>query len=551
MSKDNAQPQIAHPFGQIVQAFLTAPPAGVPDEILDMLAACTEMHTAGLSPELYYKAVEQSAVAISITDTRANILYANAAFSRITGYAPHEAIGHNESMLSDKSTPKIVYEAMWARLAQQKSWSGMLVNRRKDGSRYVADLVIVPVQNSEGMVTHYLGMHRDVTEMQRLEQQVRNQKALIETVVDAVPMAIAVLDRNGRVVLDNQEYKKLLGDLRVGEPARFFLQALGYGAGAGHGLQGVAADGFVGREVRFDPKGGGAPRWFACSGIWFRENPFSAESFFDSQREDHLLLVASETTRIRQQEEEVRVNALRALLAEGERTQGIREALSGAMYQMQAPFNLISAAVGIMIKREGPEAKERQLYQVLDEAIKSGRKAMEMLRGCMPSEPEQVNGSVNLNQLIRDLLSVNTRRLLGMGVVVDWQPDPVLPKVTANESALRRMFKQLLDNALDAMDAPDISNRELSLYTRSFDGYCEVGISDTGPGISEEERIKVFQPFYSTKQQQGCAGMGLTMAQEIANEHSGSIIIDPAEGREGCRIRVHLPIDHLPVGGLS
>jgi nitrogen fixation negative regulator NifL len=547
MSKEEAQPT-PQQLTKVVEAFLAEPPEGVPEMILDMLASCGDMRTSGLSPELYYKAVEQSAVAISITDTAANILYANSAFSRITGYAPKEVIGHNQSFLSDKSTPKIVYEAMWARLSQQKSWSGMLVNRRKDGSRYVADLVIVPVQNADGVVTHYLGMHRDVTEMNRLEQEVRNQKALIETVLDAMPMAIAVLDRNGRIVLDNQEYKKLLGDLRVGEPARFFLQALGYDVSGG--IAG-AAEGFNAREVRFDPRGGNAPRWFSCTGIRFREAAFSAESFFDNAREDHLLLVASETTRAKQQEEELRVNALRALMAEGERTQGIREALSGAMYQLQAPFNLISAAVGIMSRREGPAAKERHLYQVLDEAIKSGRKAMETLRGCMPNDTEEVSGSVNLNQLIRDLLSVNTRRMLGMGVVVDWQPDPELPKVTANEGALRRLFKQLLDNAMDAMDASDIAMRELTLYTRTFDTYCEIGISDTGPGISEEDRIKVFQPFYSTKQQQGCAGMGLTMAQEIANEHAGTIIIDPAEETGGCRIRVHLPLAQAPLGGLS
>ena len=63
--------------------------------------------------------------------------------------------------------------------------------------------------------THFLGMHRDVTEMHRLEREVRNQKALIESVVDSAPVAIALLDREDRVMLDNHEYKKLMGDLRV------------------------------------------------------------------------------------------------------------------------------------------------------------------------------------------------------------------------------------------------------------------------------------------------------------------------------------------------
>jgi hypothetical protein len=69
-------------------------------------------------------------------------------------------------------------------------------------------------------------MHRDITEFHRLEQMVRNQKALIESVVDAAPIAIALLDQKGRVLLDNQAYKKLVTDLRVAEPAHTLLDGV-------------------------------------------------------------------------------------------------------------------------------------------------------------------------------------------------------------------------------------------------------------------------------------------------------------------------------------
>ena len=89
----------------------------------------------------------------------------------------------------------------------------MLVNRRSDGSRYVADLTITPVVDADGKTSHFLGMHRDVTEVHHLERQVQNQKAMIESVVDAAQVAICLLDEHDHVVLDNQEYKKLIGDL--------------------------------------------------------------------------------------------------------------------------------------------------------------------------------------------------------------------------------------------------------------------------------------------------------------------------------------------------
>ena len=78
----------------------------------------------GLTPEVFQQAVEHAPIAISITDLKANILYANRAFSSITGYDSREVIGKNESVLSNGTTPRLVYQALWSRLAQKKAWSG-------------------------------------------------------------------------------------------------------------------------------------------------------------------------------------------------------------------------------------------------------------------------------------------------------------------------------------------------------------------------------------------------------------------------------------------
>ena len=101
-----------------------------------------------------------------------------------------------------------------------------MLNRKKDGSVYLAELTISPVDDGGGKTTHFLGMHRDITEMHRLERVVRNQKKLIESVVDAAPMAFVLLDQSGRVILDNQEYKKLVSDLHTKEPAHSLLDSL-------------------------------------------------------------------------------------------------------------------------------------------------------------------------------------------------------------------------------------------------------------------------------------------------------------------------------------
>src|SRR5665811_554205 len=197
--------------------------AKLPPEI--NMSTSNEDADDSVPPHIFRQVVEQAALAISITDEQSNILYANPAFGRTTGYSRLEILGQNQSLLSYRVTPKLVYETMWAQIKRQRPWNGLLVNKRRDGSRYLADLTISPVVNEDGNTTHYLGMHRDVTEVHRLERQVQNQKTLIESVVDAAQVAIALLDENERVLLDNQEYKKLIGDLGK-EPAVRLLAAL-------------------------------------------------------------------------------------------------------------------------------------------------------------------------------------------------------------------------------------------------------------------------------------------------------------------------------------
>ncbi|SFM38082.1 nitrogen fixation negative regulator NifL [Ectothiorhodospira mobilis] len=499
-----------------------------------------------LPPRLFYEAVEQSSMAISITDDRARILYANPAFTRVTGYPAGEVIGRNESILSDQHTPALVYETLWGRLRQLQPWSGRLVNRRRDGSRYLAELNIAPVLDAGGRLTHYLGMHRDITEMHRLEHQVRNQKALIESVVDAEPVAIALLDTGGRVVLDNQEYKKLAGDLRAREPARLLLEGIHGPGGAGDLAAMRGEGGFSDREVRVDPGGGRGARWFSCSGTWITEQDAAADAFFAPRRVDYLLLMAKEVTTLRRREEEMRVHALRALTAESERVEGMRETLEAAAYRMQEPVNLIQAAVQLLQRRRegGPD---EALMRVLNDALDSGRRALGTLEACIPERREGPAAPVNLNAVLREVLGLFTRRLLAAGVVVEWDPAPVLPPVLGHEEPLRGLFKQLLDNALDALESGG-DRRELHIRTRARDDAVQVEIRDTGPGIPEALRLRVFEPFFSTKGRSGDgAGMGLPMVQEVVNRHAGLIAIDPAPP-PGCCVRLQFPVQPTAAG---
>ncbi len=492
--------------------------------------------------EVFRQAVEQSALAISITDGKARILYANPAFQRVTGYKREEVLGHNESLLSYRVTPPIVYETMWAQLLRQRAWNGLLVNRRKDGSRYLADLTITPVVDVEGHTSHYLGMHRDVTEVHRLERQVQNQKTLIESVVDAAQVAIAVLDENEHVILDNQEYKKLIGDLGR-EPAQTALDILRAGMGEGFEHARKSGRGFSGREISI-PRRNGDLRWFACGGSWIEELDTSAEAFYEPRRRQYMLLTIQDISPLKEQQETIRVNGLRALLAEQERIQSLREVLAGAVFQLEGPFNMIAAAVKMLELRA--DGAPDPLVDGLVQALRGGGEALETLRACIPSEAVEAIQPVNLNAVLQDVLRMATPRLLADGVVVEWMPANELPPVNGRANQLAALFKQVVDNALDAIHESRRGRRELKVGTAAYPDRVEVLVEDSGPGVPEEWRLKAFEPFFTTKgADRQHIGMGLTVAQEVVNGHGGLIDIESncdAAGCTGCRVRVQFPL---------
>nr|WP_207188586.1 nitrogen fixation negative regulator NifL [Thiocystis minor] len=519
--------------------FLATPPEGTPPELVEALALMCGNSSNPLPPRLFFEAVEQSPIAISITDARATILYANLAFEALTGYSRDEVLGQNEAILSNNATPATVYEHLWRTIERKQTWTGTLVNRTKQGGDYLAELIISPVLGRDGGLQYFLGMHRDVTKVHELEGALRQQKARIETVLDAAPVLVVLLDREGRVILDNQEYKKLLGDLRGKEPVDVLRAAIGEQLGSDPFAACLDGRGFKNVEVSIDIRGHQGPRWFSCSGTPVDESDPTARSYFGQQApgERRLLLLANEVTGRRREIERAQLEHLRASLAEQQLMHGMREALAAAIYQIQVPLNVINAAASML--RSGAGNVET-LAGMLDQISDSGARALATLSAALPEGPREAGVMVNVNALLRQVLELETERLLATGIVVDWQPASVLPELPGHQNQLRSLFKHLIDNAIQALCESSRPQRELRLSTRRLDNSVEIEIQDNGPGIASEDRYRVFEPFFiGWRNRRGRAGMGLALAQEIANAHGGSIEVDP-EQTDGCLIRVSL-----------
>jgi PAS domain S-box-containing protein len=120
-----------------------------------------------------------------------------------------------------------------------------------------------------------------------------------------------------------------------------------------------------------------------------------------------------------------------------------------------------------------------------------------------------------------------------------------LPSISAEPGKLAQVFTNLLVNAAQSIEEGAADENEIRVQTYMEGGFIVVAVQDTGVGIPDEIRARLFEPFYGTKPKDG-AGLGLSLCSEIVRLHGGTIEVKSAPGR-GSRFEVRLPAPEAAV----
>ncbi len=144
-------------------------------ELVSMVAGFNRMveELDGSQRDLRQAAVvfENTAEAITITDTDNRIIAVNQAFTRITGYKEEEVLGCNPSLLNSGRHDEAFYQTMWRSIKETGHWRGEIWNRRKSGEIYPELLTVNTVKNDAGEITHYVGIFGDISALKETESK--------------------------------------------------------------------------------------------------------------------------------------------------------------------------------------------------------------------------------------------------------------------------------------------------------------------------------------------------------------------------------------------
>jgi PAS domain S-box-containing protein len=123
-------------------------------------------------------AIEQSPESVVITDPTGCIQYINPAFTETTGYSRTEALGRNPKLLSSGEHHTSFYAELWKTIQSGEIWEGRFTNRRKDGTTFMEEASISPVKDSDGLITNYVAVKRDITEELKREEELRQSQKM-------------------------------------------------------------------------------------------------------------------------------------------------------------------------------------------------------------------------------------------------------------------------------------------------------------------------------------------------------------------------------------
>ncbi|MFQ5434256.1 MAG: PAS domain S-box protein, partial [Anaerolineae bacterium] len=152
-------------------------------------------------------ALEATANAIFITDNNGKILWANLAFTKLTGYQLDEIIGRTPRFLKSNQHDDSFYAKMWQTILAGKTWQGKLVNRCKDGALYVDEQTITPVKDEQGAITHFVAIKRNVTHREETATALAEYAARLEYLrsLDQAILQSATMTQLAELVLESME----------------------------------------------------------------------------------------------------------------------------------------------------------------------------------------------------------------------------------------------------------------------------------------------------------------------------------------------------------
>jgi nitrogen fixation/metabolism regulation signal transduction histidine kinase len=366
---------------------------------------------------------------------------------------------------------------------------------------------------------HTLAEH-SAAQLSSLNQALQARRTELETIIETIPSGVVTLSVDRRILLANRAFSELLDpggqrrfiglDLSSVLP-REIVDTLDHLLRRAHRMGSAAA------EMQMQSSTGIlhlSATAAILEGTPSPEREPAALQAFNREHFGYVLVLEDATELLRAQKQSAWKEVARRVAHE----------IKNPLTPISLNADLIQrhiARLSSLLNDRGLESPSPAIMRRSTEVILASVETMRTLVdqfSSLAEFPAARPQPAELNRIVEDSLKIFAGRAGNLRVRRSLAPD--LPLVLADPEALKRALCNLIDNAVEAMQ--DSLIRELHLSTQSLpSGMIELAIADTGSGLTDEMRERLFLPYFSTKQRG--TGLGLSIAAKIVQEHHGSI----------------------------
>lgn len=202
-----------------------------------------------------------------------------------------------------------------------------------------------------------------------------------------------------------------------------------------------------------------------------------------------------------------------------------------AAHQLRNPLAVMIGFAEMLSQGLAPD----QVAGAADKVLRSGMRCKQIVENLLEfgkSVPGE-RAVTDLNQIVRE--RVQPMFPASVARRITWRLAPSLPPVECAPQQLAQVFANLLDNALWA------ATSEVVFETSASESKVYVRVRDDGPGVPKENHRHIFEPFFSTREEEDCIGLGLSLSRTVMQEHRGLLYLDETAVGETCFV-AQLPV---------
>jgi len=218
----------------------------------------------------------------------------------------------------------------------------------------------------------------------------------------------------------------------------------------------------------------------------------------------------------------------------------VGEMAAGIAHELNNPLTSVTGFAELALEDipEGSETR-KDLETVMREALRARDVVRRLLDFARQSESARSRASIN--EVIEDVVALSRHLIHTSGIELKLDLEKNLPWASVDVNQMKQVLLNLVHNALQAM--PDGGEMEISTKSaaRNNRDWVNVSVQDTGVGIPQHDQARIFEPFYTTKGNQGGTGLGLSVTYGIVTDHGGQIDVVSQPGA-GSKFTVWLPL---------